>query len=67
MWDAVMHRYGIKSYDELLSTWSRAQLYLANDAIFWSQPKRTDDYGPPPRFIDPKAVRAADFFRAFGF
>lgn len=58
-----MHRYGIRSTSELLSTWNRAQLLIAIDAMFWAEPKETKDYGPVP--TPGKVVTAGDFIASF--
>ena len=63
-----MARYGIPSYGAFVSTWSRAQLYLAIDAMFWNAPaKERAKYGPAPVTIDVSQVRSRDFFANMGF
>ena len=62
-----MHRYGISSYEEFYSTWSRAQYLVALDAMFWNNPKEKEHYGQAPNVIDPRTARAADVFARMGF
>lgn len=47
-----MHRYGIRTYDELLDTWNPGQVLLAMDAIFWSNPKEEKDFRPSKRELE---------------
>jgi len=62
-----MHRYAIPSYEQFISTWSRAQVLLAIDAMFWSEPKEKKDYGPMPQDRDLSGIRgSASFVRAMG-
>lgn len=63
--DAVMHRYGIRSVEELLSTWNRAQFLLAVDAMFWANPKECKDFGPVPRIGAGRRMSAAEWLQSF--
>lgn len=67
MWEAVMHRYRIPSFEFLLEHWNRGQLYLAMDLAHWNGRKKRDEYLPPLIAFDPKTLRASDVFKLFGF
>lgn len=61
-----MHRYGITSYGDFITRWTRGQVYLAIDGIFWNSPLEKERYGPVPHAVDFSNVRAADFMSAIG-
>ncbi len=61
-----MHRYGIQSFEALISAWNRGQIYLAIDGAFWNSPKEKDKWGPTPVGRDLRGVRAADFMSVMG-
>lgn len=65
--DAIMHRYGVRSLAELLDTWSAPQVVIAMDAMFWAADKRADQYGRAPADESLRSVRAADVFSRLGF
>ncbi len=66
MWDSLMERYKIPSLDALLSTWNRAQVYVAMDSMFWNNPKETKHYGIIPKQIDLSTLQAGGIFRSLG-
>jgi len=62
-----MKRYGVASYDEFLETWSRPQVLIAVDSIFWAEPKEKADYASVAVTADElRNARAADVFSMLG-
>jgi len=62
-----MERYGLRSFEEFTTTWNRAQLLVAIDAMFWNAAKEREKYGRSPMAADTRSLRAADVFAGLGF
>jgi len=64
---AAMEKYSIPSVQVFKRTWTRAQLYLANDAAFWNAPKDAKRYSKITAATDWSKIPAAEAFAMISF